>query len=59
MRYILYFMVKELNIFKRFDIVVKEKPQNVHLKLIFYHVLSRFNLRERIHDPVFVTQIAF
>ena len=25
----------------------------------FYHVLSRFNLRERIHDSVFVTQIAF
>ena len=32
---------------------MKEKPQNVNLKLIFYHVLSRFNLRERIHDPVF------
>ena len=45
--------------FLHFDIGVKEKPQNVHLKLIFYHVLSRFNLRERIHDSVFVTQIAF
>ena len=38
----------------------KEKPKNVHLKLIFCHVLSRFNLRERIHDPVYsVTGIAF
>ena len=38
---------------------VKEKPQNVHFRLIFCHVLSRFNLRKRIHDPVFVTRIAF
>ena len=41
------------------DIDVKEKPQNVHLKLIFWHVLSGFNLRERIHDPVSVMRIAF
>ena len=26
--------------FPHFDIAVKEKPQNVHLKLIFCHVLS-------------------
>ena len=45
--------------FLHFDIEVKEKPQNVHLKLIFCHVLSQFILRERIHDPVFVTLIAF
>ena len=38
--------------FLHFDISVEEKPQNVHLKLIFCHVLSRFNLRERIQDPV-------
>ena len=35
------------------------KPQNVHLKFIFCLVLSRFHLRERIHDPVSVTRIAF
>ena len=29
---------------------VKEKPQNVHLKLIFWHVLDRFNLREQKND---------
>ena len=32
------------------------------LKLILFwifHVLSRFNLRKRIHDPVSVTRIAF
>ena len=44
--------------FSTFDIGVKEKPQNVHLKLIFSHVLSRFNLHERSHVPVFVTRIA-
>ena len=38
---------------------VKEKPQNVHFKLIFCPLLNRFNLRERIHDLVFVTRIAF
>ena len=29
-----------------FDIGVKEKPYNVHLKLIFCHVLNRLSLRE-------------
>ena len=61
-------MIKEKYVFKReflyfkgfmdgvlhFDIGVKEKPQNVHLKLIFCRVLSRFKLRERIQDPVSV-----
>ena len=37
----------------------ERKPQNVHLTLIFCHVLNRFNLLERIHDPVCVTRIAF
>ena len=45
--------------FLHIDIDVKEKPQNVHFKLIFCHLLSQFNLRERIHDPVFVTRVAF
>ena len=36
--------------FLHFDISVKEKPQNVHLKLIFCHALSRFNLGSRT-DP--------
>ena len=40
--------------FLHFDIGLKEKPQNLHLKLIFCHVLRRFNLRERIQDPVSV-----
>ena len=40
--------------FLHFDIGVKEKTQNVHLKLIFCRVLSWFNLRERIQDPVSV-----
>ena len=40
--------------FLHFDIGVKEKPQNVNLKLISCHVLSWFNLRERIQDPVSV-----
>ena len=40
--------------FLHFDNGVKEKPQNVHLKVIFCHVLSWFNLRERIQDPVSV-----
>ena len=43
--------------FLHFDIGVKEKPQNVHLKLIFCHVLSWFNLHERIQDPVSVIHI--
>ena len=61
LRYIPYSIVKEKYVFKReflyfkgfmdgflhFDIGVKEKPQNVHLKLIFCHVLDRFNMRER------------
>ena len=62
LRYIPYSMIKEKYVFKRecfvfikvswtfsshFDIGVKEKPQNVHLKLIFCHVLDRFNMRER------------
>ena len=42
-----------------FGIGVKEKPQNVHLNLIFCHVFSRFNLRERILDLVSVTRIVF
>ena len=49
-----YVLKKEflyLEIFRRrllhIDISVKEKPQNVHLKLFFYHVLDRFNLPER------------
>ena len=40
--------------FQHFDVGVIEKPQNVRLKWIFYHVLSRFNLREQIEDPVSV-----
>ena len=40
--------------FLHFDIGVKEKPQNVHLKLIFCHVLSWLNLRQRIQDLVSV-----
>ena len=40
-----------------FDIGVKEKPQNVHLTLIFCHVLDRFNLRER-NDLTCLTRIA-
>ena len=46
------------NFFLHFDIGVKEKPQNVHLKLIFCHVLDRFNLRER-NDLTCLTRIAF
>ena len=41
--------------FLHFDNGVKEKTQNVHLKLIFCHLLSRFNLRfnlrERTQEP--------
>ena len=37
----------------------ERKPQNVHLTLIFCHLLNRFNLRESIHDPVCVRRIAF
>ena len=44
--------------FLHFDIGVKEKPQNVHLKLIFCHVLDRFNLCER-NDLTCLTRIAF
>ena len=65
-------MIKEKYVFKReflyfkgfmdgflhFDIGVKEKPQNVHLILIFCHVLDRFNLRER-NDLTCLTRIAF
>ena len=71
-RYILYSMVNESTflkgkfcIYKGFmdvlyilTIGVKEKPQNVS-SVEFCHVLSRFNLRERIHDPASVTRIAF
>ena len=32
----------------------KKIPQNLHLKFIFCRVLSRFNSREQIHDPVCV-----
>ena len=42
-----------------FDIGVKEKPRNVHLKLSFCHVLSQLILRERIHDPVLVRELLF
>ena len=45
--------------FLHFDIGVKEKTQNVHLKLIFCHVLSWFNLRKRIQDPVSVLRELF
>ena len=44
--------------FLHFDIGVKEKPKNVHLKLIFCYVLDRFNLRER-NDLTCLTRIAF
>ena len=40
--------------FLHFDIGVKENPQNVHLKLIFCHVLSWLNLLQRMQDPVSV-----
>ena len=40
--------------FLHLDIGVREKTQNVHLKLIFCHVLSWFNLRERVQYPVSV-----
>ena len=40
--------------FLHFDIGVKGKQQNGYLELIFCNVLSRFNLRERIQDPVYV-----
>ena len=40
--------------FLHFDIGVKEKPQNVHLKLIFCHALTWLNLRQRIQDLVSV-----
>ena len=72
LRYIPYSMIKEKYVFKRkflyfkgfmdgflhFDIGVKEKPQNVHLKLIFYHVLDWFNLCER-NDITCLMRIAF
>ena len=65
-------MIKENYVFKRkflyfkgfmdgflhFDIGVKEKPQNVHLKLFFYHVLDWFNLCER-NDITCLMKIAF
>ena len=44
--------------FLHFDIGVKEKLQNVYLKLIFCHVLDRFNLREH-NDLTCLTRIAF
>ena len=48
--------------FLHFDIGLKEKPQNVpRFEIDFMlncHVLSRLNLRERIHDPVSVTRIS-
>ena len=40
-----------------FDIIVKQKPQNVHLKLIFCRVLDWFNLSER-NDLTCLMQIA-
>ena len=40
------------------DVGMKEKPQNVHLKLFFRHVLDRFILRER-NDLTCLTRIAF
>ena len=65
-------MIKEKYVFKReflyvngfmdgflhFDIGVKEKPKNVHFKLIFCYVLDRFNLRER-NDLTCLARIAF
>ena len=65
-------MIKEKCVFKReflcfkgfvdgflhFDIGVKEKPQDVHLKLIFCHMLDLFNLRER-NDLTCLTRITF
>ena len=42
--------------FLHFDMDVKERPQNVRLKLTFCHVLSWFNLPERIQEPVSVKQ---
>ena len=60
-----YFFKREFLFFKGFmdgflhvDIGVKEKPQNVHLKLIFCHVLDRFNLYEP-NDLTCLTRIAF
>ena len=67
LRYIPYSMIKEKYVFvfqrfhgrfSTFDIGVKEKPQNVHLKLIFCHALDRFNLCER-SDLTCLTRIAF
>ena len=37
---------------------MKEKPENVHLKLFFCHGLDRFNLPEH-NDLTCLTQIAF
>ena len=64
-------MIKEKYVFKKeflyllrfhgrflhFDIGVKEKAQNVRLKLILCHVLDRFNLCER-NDLTCLTRIA-
>ena len=66
-RNVRYFLVKESTSFKGnfciykgfmdvsyiLTLAWKKKPENVHLKLIFFcHALSRFNLGERIQDPV-------
>ena len=65
-------MIREKYVFKReflylqrfhgrflhFAIGVKEKPEHVHLKLIFCHVLDRFNLRER-NDLTCLTRTVF
>ena len=71
LRYILYSMIKKVRFLKGIFVFIKvswtfctfwhrreRKPQNVHLTLIFCYVLNRFNLLERIHDPVCVTRIA-
>ena len=58
-RKFLYIFLKDSWTFSTFLHRRDRKPQNVHLKLIFCHVLSRFNLRERIHVPVSVTRITF
>ena len=59
-------MIKEKYVFKGnfciykgfMDVGMKEKPQNVHLKLFFRHVLDRFILRER-NDLTCLTRIVF
>ena len=47
-----------MDVFLYFDIGVKEKPQNVHLKLIFLPCARPIYLRER-NDLTCLTRIAF